>query len=287
MRQERVHVDSHPEPAGLRLARYEPPAVWPHHARVAVSIVLNWVEGAADDRFDPADRYGSRAGVWRLQRLFDSFHIPITIFGTADAFERNPGLTEWIRAADHEAGCQGCQHGDPVELSKDEEGERLLAAVASIARTCGARPRGWRSARGPSSYTRELLVAEGGFAYDSDAADDDLPYFTDVDGSRHLVVPYTTEYDDSRHLRSDGRSDPAAFFAHCRQALDYLWDEGLTHPRMLSIGLDSRWAGQPAHAAALRDFIECGLESGHVWFARRVDIGDWWRANEGRFDTAA
>jgi peptidoglycan/xylan/chitin deacetylase (PgdA/CDA1 family) len=285
-----------------------PPRVrWPGDARVAVNLVVNYEEGseyslpAGDTRVERMGelgypwpelerdlfcesvyQYGSRAGIWRLQRMFDAFDVPCTFFGCAVAFELTPEVGDYVRAADHDVCCHGWRWEEIYRLDPETERRHLRAAIESIERTCGSRPLGWYS-RNPSVKTRELLVEEGGFVYDADAHDDDLPYFTEVSGTRHLVVPYSFVYNDSRFLPGQGYSDPTSFYDHCRRGLDYLWDEGATHPRMMSIGLHPRWIGQAGRASALRDFIEYALEKGDVWFARRIDIANWWIAHHEEF----
>jgi hypothetical protein len=159
----------------------------------------------------------------------------------------------------------------------------MKAAIESMEQTCGERPRGWYCRYGPSVNTRELLVEEGGFIYDSDAYNDDLPYYVEVAGQRHLVVPYTLTYNDIRFVLPQGHSDAISFFDHCRSALDYLWDEGATHPRMMSIGLHPRWVGQAGRVSGLKALIEYALEKGDVWFARRIDIANWWNEHHEEF----
>jgi peptidoglycan/xylan/chitin deacetylase (PgdA/CDA1 family) len=284
--------------------RNVPRVKWPEGARVAVSLALNWEEGseysmpAGDgqnegmaemaltlgDKYQSTHRdlavesiyeYGSRAGIWRLQRLFDELDVKCTFFGSAVAFERNPEVGKWLQQAGHEPCSHGWRWEEVWRLSREEEREHMLAAISSIEKTCGERPRGWYCRYGPSVNTRELLVEEGGFTYDSDAYNDDLPYFVDVNGSEHLVVPYTLTYNDGRYVVGD-YADPTSFFDYCSRGLDYLWDEGETHPRMMSIGLHSRWVGQAGRTHALKQFIEYAQAKGDVWFARRIDIAEWW-----------
>ncbi len=133
-------------------------------------------------------------------------------------------------------------------------------------------------------HTRELLVEEGGFVYDSDAYNDDLPYYVEVRGTRHLVVPYSFTYNDVRFVLPQGYSGPESFFDLLRRGLDYLWQEGATHPRMMSIGLHSRFVGQAARTSALREFIEYAQDKGGVWFARRLDIANWWHEHHQEFE---
>jgi peptidoglycan/xylan/chitin deacetylase (PgdA/CDA1 family) len=292
--------------------RWSPRVRWPDDARVAVSLVVNYEEGseasfaAGDDRnefvgefggpINPhadtvRDRctesifeYGSRAGVWRLARIFDEFEVKCTFFACAVALEVNPIVGAYIQEAGHEACSHGWRWEAPCTLQPADEAERIKLAVASIESTCGQRPQGWFSRCSPSAHTRELLVAEGGFLYDSDAYNDDLPYFCEVGAAKHLVIPYTFAYNDMRFV-FPGFADPMSFFTYCRMALDLLRAEGADRPKMMSIGLHPRWAGQAARAAALRAFVEYALEQGDVWFARRVDIAKWWIENAPKFDS--
>ena len=187
-----------------------PQVSWPDGARIAVSIVLNWEEGSeysvpAGDReneglaelqydmesgyrdlcVESVYEYGSRAGIWRLQRLLDEYQLPTTFFGCAVAFERNPEVASWLREAGHEPCCHGWRWEEVWRLTRDEERAHMEAAVRSIEESCGQRPQGWYCRYGPSVNTRELVVEEGGFVYDSDAYNDDLPYYTEVLGQRH------------------------------------------------------------------------------------------------------
>ena len=158
------------------------------------------------------------------------------------------------------------------------------AAIKSIEETCGQRPQGWYCRYGPSVHTRDLVVEEGGFVYDSDAYNDDLPYYVEVRGKQHLVLPYTLTYNDARFAVAPGHSDPDSFLDQLKRGLDYLWEEGETHPRMMSIGLHPRLIGQAGRTSALRDFIEYAGNKGGVWFARRIDIANWWNEHHQEFE---
>ena len=156
-------------------------------------------------------------------------------------------------------------------------------AVASIAKTVGERPLGWFNRCTSSVHSRELVVEEGGFVYDSNAYNDDLPYFVEVNGTRHLIVPYSFSYNDMRFV-FPGYADPGSFFEYLRRGLDLLWDEGATHPKIMSIGLHPKWVGQAGRASALKEFLEYAHEKGDVWFARRIDIANWWLEHHEEFE---
>ncbi len=278
---------------------------WPDGARVAVNLVVNYEEGAersfwmGDGVNEPPNElayppppvrdlanesmfeYGSRAGIWRLQRLFDAYRLKVTFFGCAVAFELNPEVAAYVREAGHEVCCHGWRWEDVSRLEREVERDQMLKAIASIERTCGARPVGWYSKTPPSPATRELLVEEGGFLYDSDSFADDVPYFTEVLGRQHLVVPYSLVTNDSKYLPGHEFSEPSSFLDACRRAFDYLWEEGERRPKMMSIGLHPRWIGHPARMSALRDFVEHCLAKGGAWFARRDEIARCWIDHSG------
>jgi len=134
--------------------------------------------------------YGFRVGFWRLQRLFNEFDVPVTAFAFALALERNPDIAQSIA----ENGWDVCAHGlrwtDHYRLDEGAERAQIVDAVRRIESCSGIHPQGWYCRYAPSSNTRRLLVEHGGFKYDSDAYNDELPYWQSVNGHEHLVVPY-------------------------------------------------------------------------------------------------
>jgi len=291
--------------------RRTPRVRWPNDARIAVSIIVNYEEGSersfsAGDKandglteviysMDPAKRdlaaesvfeYGSRAGIWRLERIFSRHNIPVTFYACAVALEQNPEVCAWIREAGHEPCSHGWRWEEVYNLSREEEADHIRRAIASIRETCGVRPEGWYCRYGPSVNTRELLVEEGGFVYDSDAYNDDLPYHTQVNGKQHLVLPYSFTYNDGKFGLLPSYGSPADFLDNLKRGFDYLWEEGATNPKMMSIGLHPRLIGQASRAQVLDDFIDYAQQKGDVWFARRIDIANWWNQHSATFETS-
>jgi peptidoglycan/xylan/chitin deacetylase (PgdA/CDA1 family) len=286
-----------------------PKVFWPNDAKLALNLIVNYEEGseysipAGDNRNEglaeipyampPECRdlnaesvyeFGARAGVMRLLRLFDEYDLKVTFYAAAVAVERNREVGEWIREAQHEPAAHGWRWIDQSTLELEEERAQIEAAVRSLEETCGERPVGWFSRYSASVNTRALLVEEGGFLYDSDAFNDDLPHFTQVNGKRHLIVPYTLLYNDGRYVLPQGFGGPRDFFDTCKAGLDELLREGRRgYPKMMSIGLHPRWAGQAARTAPLRQFIEYAQGQGDVWFARRRDIAEWWIEHHEQF----
>ncbi|HET9126289.1 MAG TPA: polysaccharide deacetylase family protein [Solirubrobacteraceae bacterium] len=275
-----------------------PPKVeWKNGARVAVQIVINYeegsektyamgdaqndglyelpfeVEGQRDLAVESMYEYGSRAGIWRLLRVFDQAAVPITWFAAAVALERNPAVAEkLVRRGDDVAG-HGYRWSNHYEMTRDEEREAIKRAIESITHTTGSRPLGWYC-REMSVNTRELVVEEGGFVYDSDYYGDDLPYWTRVLGRPHLVVPYGLVVNDARYVTGTGFGSPDHFFEMAKANLDRLRNDGDDVNRMMSIGLHPRISGNPGRSDGLARFIEYAQSLDDVWFARRIDIAN-------------
>ena len=282
---------------------HPPQANWPGGARIAVQFVLNYEEGgencilhgdAASEAFlseivgavpFPGQRhvnmeslyeYGSRAGVWRLFKLFERKAVPLTVFAVAMALERNPAVAEKAMELGHEICSHGYRWIDYQDVPEDVEREHMAKAIEVIRRLTGERPLGWYTGRaGPNS--RRLVVAEGGFLYDADAYADDLPFWTRVSGRQHLVVPYTLDANDMRFATPQGFNAGDQFFTYLRDSFDVLYAEGAETPRMMSIGLHCRLVGRPGRIRALEKFIDHVLDHDAVWLCRRIDIARHWR----------
>lgn len=286
-----------------------PPNVrWPGGSAVAVNLVINYEEGAEYSLLDgdpindtwgeysreilPPVRdmatethmeFGSRVGIWRLARIVDEFGIQCSIDAPALALERNPEFCDWIRASTHDVIGHGYRWTEDSQMSRSEESQYLRLAIDSIKQTTGQRVRGWIVRSMPSVNTRELLVEEGGFLYDSDASNDELPYFADVNGTPFLVLPYSKVYNDVRYLIAPTYSTPNDFFESLRLAVEYMLAEAERGfgGRMMSVGLHARWSGQASRAKAVRDFVEYVLDRDGVDFMRRLDIAEHWIENYG------
>jgi allantoinase len=282
---------------------HPPDPQWPNGARLALNFVMNFEEGsepsfADGDGFTEAAltetgpqglkgrdlaaesmfEYGSRVGFWRMHRQFQARNLPLTVFGCALALERNAPAAQAIREAGYDVCCHGWRWEKHYELEIAEERERIRKSVASLRRTVGQRPLGWYCRYGPSVNTRQLVVAEGGFLYDSDCYNDELPYWTTVDGRSHLVVPYTMSVNDSKYARNVFATGDD-FFTYAKDGFDLLLREGATQPKMMSVGLHLRISGHPSRAAALERFLDYVVAHEDVWVCRREDIARHWIAH--------
>lgn len=285
--------------------RNTPRIEWPGGARIAVSLVVNYEEGAEYSTLDgdaghetngevpspvPAgDRdlnnesffeYGSRVGVWRLMDLFRRYEVKSTFYCCALALERNPEVAGAIPDGGHEVCGHGYRWEEYHSMEREAERQSIARAVASLERTTGQRTVGWFTRYGPSVNTRELVAAHGGFIYDSMGMNDDLPYYApvpDADGQEQpwLVVPYSMETNDARFWRG-GLVSVGAFYEYLKDTFDVLYEEGRTHPKMMSVGLHCRIAGRPARSRAVERFLRYARRMPGVWFARRDEIARWW-----------
>jgi allantoinase len=283
-----------------------PHANWPGEARIAVNFVINFEEGSelsypAGDGIseggltesasvDPgmAGRrdlgaesmfeFGARVGWWRLHRIFTKARVPVTLFACAKALEANPPAAEAIAATDWDICGHGYRWIKHFELDEAEERRQIAAAVALIRETTGKPTHGWYCRYAPSENTRKIVAENGGFLYDSDAYNDELPYWVRVGEKPHLVVPYTLSTNDVKFGR--GVFGPGEdFFAYLRDSFDLLYEEGAERPRMMSVGLHMRLAGHPGRAAALIRFIDYIKAKDRVWICRREDIARHWMAH--------
>lgn len=296
---------SEPYPRDMTGYGRDPPqAEWPGGARLALQIVVNYEEGGENAILhgDPASEaflseiigaapligrrhmsmesiyeYGSRAGFWRLMRLFEARRVPVTVFAVAMALERNPEAAHAMVELGHEVASHGWRWIDYKDVPEEIEREHLHRAVASITKLTGQRPLGWYTGR-TSESTRRLVAEEGGFLYDADSYADDLPYWVKVAGHDHLIVPYTLDANDMRFATAQGFNSGEQFLAYLRDAFDVLYAEGAERPRMMSVGLHCRLVGRPGRFAALQRFLDHVAAHDRVWVCRRVDIARHWRA---------
>ncbi len=278
---------------------------WPDNARIAVQFVINYEEGSencilhgdvASEAFlseivgaqalagvrhmnmESIYEYGSRAGFWRLHRMFSDRQIPVTVYGVAMALARNPEAVAAMLATNWEIASHGWRWIDYQYIGEETEREHLEKAIAIHTQVTGSRPLGWYTGR-TSPNSRRLAVEEGGFLYDADSYADDLPYWVHDYGKPHLVIPYTLDNNDMRFATNQGFNSGDQFFAYLRDAFDVLYTEGDTAPKMMSVGLHCRLAGRPGRAAALARFLDYVKQHPQVWLCRRVDIARHWHTH--------
>jgi len=281
-----------------------PKVDWPNKARIAVQIVLNYEEGAENcvlngDKnsevflseiigaqpikgrhmnMESLYEYGSRVGFWRLHNLFQEKKIPITIFGVGMALEKNPEICKAIIEADYEVASHGWRWIDYQNIKKSEEKKHMQLAIKAHTKIFGKRPDGWYTGR-CSPNTRDLVMEDGGFLYDSDSYSDDLPFWESRNKKKQLIIPYTLDNNDMRFATNQGFNTGDHFYSYLKDSFDALYEEGRTNPKMMSVGLHCRIIGKPGRIQSLKKFLYYIQKHEDIWVCKRVDIAKHWIKN--------
>lgn len=274
---------------------------WPGQARVAISLVINVEEGSefsirrgdeVNDRIfdmlaEPSDHpdiameshfdYGPRAGYWRIMRVLERHKVPATLSATGETAAFYPWLFRDAIGRGHEVSAHGWRWEAHGALTPEQESDRIARTFEALGEASGTPPVGWHTRGTASPLTRDLLIRHGGFLYDSDAYDDDLPRAIGADSTRpHVIVPYALDTNDMRFQLPNGFRDGTDFARYLCAAYDWLWEEGATSPKMMSIGLHMRIIGRPARIGGLASFLDHVAARGGAWFATREAIARHW-----------
>jgi len=232
--------------------------------------------------------YGARAGFWRLHRLFVRKQIPCTVFAVGMALERNPEVCTVLRGMADTGGWEVASHGyrwiDYQKIDEETERDHIRRTVQIHERLLGRRPVGMYQGK-PNVNTRNLVIEEGGFRYDSDSYADDLPYWTYANGDGnnnekkpHLVIPYTLSENDMCFVRPANFPTGTEFGNYLKDNLRYAVEEGRDgRPTMMSVGLHCRLS-RPGRVAGLADFIDYAKTQfgKDVWICTREQIANHW-----------
>src|SRR5271165_1262186 len=279
-----------------------PFADWPMNARVAVQFVINYEEGgennilhgdAASEAFlseivgaapwpgmrhmnmESIYEYGSRAGFWRLHRMFTERSVPVTVYAVATAMARNPEAVAAMNEAGWEIATHGLKWIDYRDTPPEVEAGNIAEAVRIHTEVAGARPLGFYQGRS-SINTIRLGMEEGGFLYCADSYADDLPYWLEGPRGPQLMTPYTLDSNDMRFATPQGFNSGDQFYTYLKDSFDTLYAEGDVAPKMLSVGLHCRLVGRPGRAASLARFIDYVLNHDRVWTPTRLEIARHW-----------
>lgn len=281
--------------------RVLPDPRWPGRARIAVQIAFNYecggesnilhgdsasefaltdtgfpaYEGKRSVLVESSFEYGSRRGCWRILNILKERNVQASIFAVGMAIERNPEFAVAAVEEGHEIVGHGHRWIDYQVVPEDLEREYMKRAVNAIERITGKRPVGWMTGR-PSVNTRRLIVEEGGFIYDRESLNDELPYWVEVDGKPHLSIPYSYETNDKRCNDVAGFVTSEDFFVYMKDAFDVLYAEGEREPKILTVAVHDRIMGRPGRAAGFARFLDYILEHERVWTATGEQIARHW-----------
>ncbi len=278
-----------------------PNVQWPGGAKVAVQFVLNYEEGGENcvlhgdshsetflseiigapgfnDRhlsMESIYEYGSRAGFWRLHKLFTQRQIPITVFAVTMALQRNPQAVAAMLEADWEIASHAMRWIHYQEMPEAEERQQMQASIELHQALTGSKPKGWYTGR-TSPNTLKLLAERDDILYCADSYADDLPYYDYQYQKPLLMVPYTLDANDMRFATNQGFNSGSQFYDYLKDSFDVLYAEGEDSPKMMSIGLHCRIVGRPGRFAALQRFVDYALQHKGVWFCTRQAIAEHW-----------
>lgn len=296
-------MSDHPGPPRdmVGYGRSPPAPKWPGGARVAVNFCINYEEGAemcvlnGDDRsevrigdvkvearegerdlnMEQVYEYGSRVGFWRIMRAFEDRGLAATINLVGLAGEQNPEAMAAIAESGHDIQCHGWRWIEHHGLAEEVEREHIRKCVDQATALIGEHPAGYYAGL-PSPNTRRLVVEDGGFLYDSDCYNDDLPYWDRNHGRPHLVIPYSLDTNDSRFARGEGYQVADQFVTYIQDSFDQLYVEGAERPAVLTVGLHARLIGRPGRIAALHRILDHIQARDAVWICRRGDLARHW-----------
>lgn len=289
--------------------RNPPDAQWPNRAKIAINFVLNYEEGSENSllhgdtssetflseiafaqafearhlSMESMYEYGSRVGVWRILREFAKRNLPLTVFAVASALKRNEEATQAFCELGHEIACHGLRWIHYQHIDEERERQHMEAATQIIKEmTGGLWPYGWYTGR-DSPNTKRLVIAQGGYEYDSDYYGDDLPFYLPVamrdrSVSRQLIVPYALDTNDMKFSSAAGFANGQDFAQYLIDTFDVLYAEGDALPKMMSVGMHCRILGRPGRMAGLMKFLDHVEKHDRVWVTRRIDIARHWRA---------
>jgi len=280
-----------------------PNPYWPNNSKLAINFVINIEEGSEysplhGDQFSekglsevPGGRhrknqrdlgiesiyeYGSRSGFWRLIDIFDKNKVPLTFFACAIALHNNKEITKYIKNSKNDICCHGYRWEEHYKMKKNAERKNIKMAFDLIYNLTGKKAKGWYCRYAPSENTRELLIENGNFIYDSDSYNDDLPYWIKFKDKKHLVIPYALDTNDVHFKLASGFSGSNQFYEYVCDSINFLYKEGIHKPKMLSIGLHPRLIGRPGRAIAIEKIIKHIKSINKIWISKREEIAHHW-----------
>lgn len=196
--------------------------------------------------------YGNRIGAWRILEMLDALKLPASVAVNLLAARRHPELI----AACAQRGFEPVAHGISASrmiTSRMTEAEERAAIVESRDGLAAIWPgaTGWLGQDHGATERTTRLLAEAGFAYSLDWANDDEPY---RHASGLLAMPPPGEWDDLQTLWLR-RVPVTRWPALIRDALDRLEGEQ-RGGRVLGIGVHPWMLGAPHRVKYLRESLE-------------------------------
>jgi peptidoglycan/xylan/chitin deacetylase (PgdA/CDA1 family) len=279
---------------------------WPKKARLAINFVINVEEGSeyspllGDEKSEsglsevPGGRhgknqrdlaiesiyeYGSRVGFWRITKLLEINNMPYTFFVCALTLLQNKEICSFIRDSSSDICCHGYRWEEHYKLNRIEEKNQIKKAFELIFKLTNKKAKGWYCRYAPSENTRDLLIENGNFLYDSDSYNDDLPYWVNNKKKKHLVIPYALDTNDVHFKLPSGFSGAKQFYEYVCDSINFMYKEGIHQPKLLNIGLHPRLIGRPGRIIAIEKIIRHIKSKKKIWVCRREDVANHWINN--------
>ena len=280
---------------------------WDNNAKLAVQFVLNYEEGGENTVLNGDEQseiflseiigaqpvigkrhmnmesiyeYGSRNGFWRIYNEFTNRNLPLTIFGVGLALEKNTEVCDAIKNAKFEVASHGYRWIDYQYIDPKIEEEHIIKCYQTIKNIFGYYPSGWYTGR-TSPNTRDLVLKNTEVIYDSDAYDDDIPYWVERNNKKHLIIPYTLDNNDMRFATAQGFNKGDDFYNYLKDSFDTLYNESKKSgsSKMMSIGLHCRIIGRPGRFQSLLKFLNYLDQFNDIWICSRKQIAEFWYEN--------
>jgi peptidoglycan/xylan/chitin deacetylase (PgdA/CDA1 family) len=198
--------------------------------------------------------YGARIGVFRILDLLAELSLPVSVAVNALAAERYRNLVAIVRDRGYEPVAHGISANRMITSRMGEDAERRHIAEARdrLAQVWGAAPSGWHGQDFGATERTSRLLAEAGFAYTLDWANDEAPYWHNPDRSL-VAVPAQPDWDDvqTHWLRRVPIDKMPALLGDAADRL-LAEDDGA---RVLGIGLHPWMIGAPHRIRYLRETL--------------------------------
>jgi allantoinase len=276
------------------------PISWPRGARVALLFCVSW-ETWPDDLGTNAshqrsnrgklpdgaiykkdmgvvmDRhFGDKCGIWRILDLFDRENIKASFFLNGKTAEQNVEAVGEIVVKGHELAAQPYIHEYTVLLDKEGERKLIQGSLDAFQQVAGVKPLGYLSPGVRPTPNTIDLITEMGFVWSSDCIDDDVPYAVGRRDKPIVMMPKDFHPNDYTTYETSSRS-PRELFSLLVDQFDYLYQEGAESPKVMGVTMHPFLAGRAYRAKIFQDFIRHVKSHDDVWFARGIDIAEWWR----------
>jgi allantoinase len=279
---------------------------WPKKSRLAINFIINVEEGSEysplmgdpksesglsevpggrhkinqrDLAIESIYEYGSRVGFWRLTTLLEKYKMPHTFFVCALTLLQNKEISSFIKKSTNDICCHGYRWEEHYRMNKNKERAQIKKAYDLILKLTNKQSKGWYCRYAPSDNTRNLLIENGNFLYDSDSYNDDLPYWIKKNKKKHLVIPYALDSNDVHFKLASGFSGSTQFYEYICDSINYLYKEGLHKPKLLNIGLHPRLIGRPGRIVAIEKIIKHIRALNKIWVCKREEIASHWYKN--------